>query len=188
MRGFFGIGVEGISKAMNVGGVFRTAHAFGAGFVFTVAAVYSESKGGRSDTSDTPGQVPFYSFPDTASLVLPEKCRLVGIELTDDAIELPSFHHPQRCAYVLGPERGALGPAMTERCDFVVRIPTSFCVNVGIAAAVVMYDRLISQGRFADRPVRAGGPTEPLAEHVYGGQLIRKNKKMTPFLSPPPGL
>ena len=40
MRGYFAIGVEGISKAMNVGSLFRTAHAFGAGFVFTVAATY----------------------------------------------------------------------------------------------------------------------------------------------------
>ena len=30
MRGFFGIGVEGINKAFNVGSVFRSAHAFGA--------------------------------------------------------------------------------------------------------------------------------------------------------------
>ncbi len=184
MRGFFGIGAEGISKAMNVGGIFRTAHAFRAGFVFTVAAVYSESEGGKSDTSDTPGQVPFYRFPDTKSLVLPEKCRLVGIELTPDAIELPSFRHPQRCAYILGPERGSLSPEMTGRCDFVIKIPTSFCVNVGIAAAIVMYDRQISLGRFADRPVRAGGPTEPLPEHVFGEQLIRN--KMSPFLSTPP--
>src|SRR3546814_2552323 len=28
MRGYFGIGVEGISKPMNVGNLFRSAHAF----------------------------------------------------------------------------------------------------------------------------------------------------------------
>ncbi|MBT4219652.1 MAG: TrmH family RNA methyltransferase, partial [Rhodospirillaceae bacterium] len=28
MRGYFGVGVEGISKVMNVGSIFRTAHAF----------------------------------------------------------------------------------------------------------------------------------------------------------------
>ena len=38
MRGYFGIGVEGISKTMNVGNLFRTAHAFGASFVFTIDA------------------------------------------------------------------------------------------------------------------------------------------------------
>jgi len=66
MRGYFAIGVEGISKAMNVGSLFRSAHAFGASFVFTVAAAYSRGEGGKSDTSDAPGNVPFYSFPDVA--------------------------------------------------------------------------------------------------------------------------
>jgi len=37
-RGYFGIGVEGISKPMNAGNLFRTAHAFGASFVFTIGA------------------------------------------------------------------------------------------------------------------------------------------------------
>jgi len=35
MRGYFGIGVEGISKAYNLGAVLRTAHAFGASFAFS---------------------------------------------------------------------------------------------------------------------------------------------------------
>ncbi len=37
-RGFFGIGVERISKPMNLGSLLRTAHAFGASFVYTVDA------------------------------------------------------------------------------------------------------------------------------------------------------
>jgi tRNA G18 (ribose-2'-O)-methylase SpoU len=51
MRGYFGIGVEGLSKAMNAGSLFRTAHAFGASFVFTVGAVYSRRELEKSDTS-----------------------------------------------------------------------------------------------------------------------------------------
>ncbi len=35
-RGWFGIGMEGVSKAGNARAVFRTAHAFGASFLFTV--------------------------------------------------------------------------------------------------------------------------------------------------------
>ena len=41
MKGYFGIGIEGPSKAVNVGTLFRTAHAFGASFVFTVRAQYN---------------------------------------------------------------------------------------------------------------------------------------------------
>ncbi|MEE8144119.1 MAG: TrmH family RNA methyltransferase, partial [Kiloniellales bacterium] len=34
MRGYFAIGVEGISKPMNLGNLLRSAHAFGASFFF----------------------------------------------------------------------------------------------------------------------------------------------------------
>ena len=184
MRGYFAIGVEGISKAMNVGSLFRSAHAFGASFVFTVAAAYPRGEGGKSDTSDAPGHVPFYSFPDVKSLLLPKDCTLVGIELTDDAIELPAFRHPAQAAYVLGPERGHLSPELSERCGFVVKIPTRFSLNIGIAGAIVMYDRLTSLGRYPRRPERPGGPTEELAEHVFGDPKIRN--KMEKFRDKPP--
>ncbi len=177
MRGYFGIGVEGISKIMNVGSIFRTAHAFGAGFVFTVAAAYEEQVGGRADTSDATGHVPFYSFPDRASMVLPAKCALVGVELIEDSIELPSFRHPARAAYILGPERGSLSPEMVERCDHIIKIPTRFCVNVGVAAAIVMYDRVQSLGRFQRRPERPGGPGEPMPEPVFGDPRFRSQAK-----------
>ena len=85
---------------------------------------------------------------------------------------------------MLGPERGELSPEMTERCEFVVKIPTRFSVNVGIAGAIVMYDRVISLGKFPRRPERPGGPTEPLPEHVFGDPKIRK--KMEKFRDAPP--
>ncbi len=173
MRGYFGIGVEGISKEMNVGNLFRTAHAFGAGFVFTVRAAYTRRGGARSDTSDSLAHVPFYEFPDADSLMLPHGCKLVGVELLDQSVDLPSFRHPPQAAYVMGPERGELSPEMLARCDHVLKIPTKFCVNVGIAGAILMYDRVQSLGRFAPRPVRPGGPTEPLAADRHGGPKFR---------------
>lgn len=184
MRGYFGIGVESVSKAMNVGSLFRTANAFGASFVFTVAAAYKAREGGKADTSDATGHVPFYSFPDVAALVLPKDCSLIGVEIVDDAVELPSFRHPAQAAYVLGPERGTLSDALVARCEHVVKIPTRFAVNVGIAGAIVMYDRLTSLGRYAPRPERPGGPSDKLPEHVFGGPKIRS--KMEKFRAAPP--
>ena len=52
----------------------------------------------------------------------------------------------------------ALSPELVARCDYVVRIPTSFCVNLAMAGAIVMYDRVRSLGRFPPRPVGEGGP------------------------------
>ncbi|MCB2101997.1 MAG: RNA methyltransferase [Rhodobacterales bacterium] len=183
MRGYFGVGVEGVSKAMNAGAIFRTAHAFGASFVFTVAAAYERETGARADTSDAVAHVPFYGFPDVDALLLPERCDLVAVELTDEAVDLPSFRHPPNAAYVLGPERGSVSPDLMARCDHVVKIPTGFCVNVGVAAAIVLYDRVNSLGRFAPRPVRPGGPLESPDGHAYGGPRLRRVER---FRQDPP--
>lgn len=158
MRGYFGIGVEGLSKPMNAGNLFRSAHAFGASFIFTVNSDVALSDVGRSDTSESWKQTPFYRYGSVAEMDLPKECQLVGLEFQEDATELPSFRHPPRAAYVLGRELGSLTEEIQERCSFVVQIPTRFCVNVGVAGAIVMYDRMLSMGRFAERPVKAGGP------------------------------
>jgi hypothetical protein len=47
---------------------------------------------------------------------------------------------------------------MIARCDFIVKIPTRFCINVALAGALVMYDRTLSLGAWPQRPVGAGGP------------------------------
>lgn len=173
-RGYFGVGVEEISKPGNVGNLVRSAHAFGASFVFFINPQVSVTETRVSDTSKSGGHMPQYVFPTAEAMVLPRDCTLVGIELTEDAIELPSFRHPLKAAYIFGPEMGTLSPAMLKRCAFTVRIPTSFCINVGMAGVVTMYDRMISLGKFAERPVRPGGPlTRPLTAGRPGGRAKR---------------
>ena len=174
-RGYFGIGVEGISKPMNLGNLFRSAHAFGASFGFTINADYSR-KTARSDTSLAPDNIPFYEHDRPDQLVLAEGCELVGIELVDTAIDLPSFRHPRCVAYVLGPERGQLSHELMERCTQVVRIPTRFCINVATAGAIVMYDRLTSSSRFTDRPVTPHGGAIVSPVHVYGEARRRRQR------------
>jgi tRNA G18 (ribose-2'-O)-methylase SpoU len=172
MRGYFGIGADGISKAMNLGNLMRIAHAFGASFFFTVGG-RARVADAQSDTSDASGHVPLYQFRSPEQLVLPQRCVLVGVEITDDAIDLPSFKHPSRAAYVFGSERMSLSKAVLERCAFVVRIPTRFSINVGMAGAIVMYDRLIAEARFPARPMRPGAPAELPPLHSWGPPVIR---------------
>jgi tRNA G18 (ribose-2'-O)-methylase SpoU len=151
-RGYFGIGAERISKPLNLGNLIRSAHAFGASFVFTIGA-HPRAFDFASDTSKSLARLPYYHWRDIGDVSLPEDCRLVGIELMDEAEELPSFRHPAKAAYVLGPERGALSAELAARCDHLVRIPTTFCINVAMAGAIVMYDRIKTLGRFAPRPL-----------------------------------
>lgn len=158
MRGYFAIGAEGISKPMNLGALMRTANAFGSSFVFSVGAADRVKLAYKADTSKTFESVPYYQWNAIDEIALPKGCQMVGIELTDEAIELPEFRHPKAAAYVLGRERGDLSPQMLARCDHVVKIPTKFCINVSLAGALVMYDRVLSMGGFRDRPVMPGGP------------------------------
>lgn len=175
-RGYFAIGAERMSKALNLGNLMRSAHGFGASFTFTIGATYQALEA-RADTSKGQWHLPHYNWSRAEDMALPDGCRLIGVELLDDAIDLPSFQHPLRAAYVLGPERGSMSPALVSRCDYIVRIPTSFCINVAMAGAIVMYDRVKCLGRFAARPVAEGGPKPPLPAITASGPRTERNSQ-----------
>jgi len=177
MRGYFAIGVEGISKEQNAGTIMRSAHSFGASFFFTITPGLDVEKFRSSDTSGAFEHLPYYEYNSPNELALPKDCTLVGVELTEDSIELPSFRHPTRAAYIFGPEMGNLSPEVQAQCAHIVKIPMKFCVNVGVAAAITMYDRMICMGRFAERPVRPGGPLEELATSKTSIRRKIRNKK-----------
>ena len=160
MRGYFGVGVEGISKSYNLGAVLRTSNAFGASFAFTIGATHKALEVRRTDTSRSDTHMPFYEWDKPSDLILPKNCQMVGVELTEDSIELPSFRHPTNCVYVMGPEKGNLSDGMQARCDYLVKIPTKFCINVSLACALALYDRTIMMGGYPERPVKVGGPDE----------------------------
>ncbi len=182
MRGYFGIGIDGVSKEGNMGNLIRTAHAFGASFAFVVNPKRVAHTGEAvtadfADTSKTPTQIPFYTYDSPDAVEVPHGCQLVGIELCDAAVDLPSFRHPTRAIYVLGSERKSLSEEMMARCDHIIKIPTKFSLNVATAGAIVMYDRLRVLGRYAERPVMAG--QEPIARpaHVHGGMFSRLERR-----------
>src|ERR1700723_454338 len=77
MRGYFGVGGNGISKPMNLGNLVCIAHAFDASFFFSIAPRLKLSDA-QSDTSRAQGTLPFYSFAKPEDLRLPIGSRLVG--------------------------------------------------------------------------------------------------------------
>jgi hypothetical protein len=58
----------------------------------------------------------------------------------------------------------------------MIKIPTKFCINVGMAVGIVMHDRALSPGRFSPRPMKAGSHPEPLPGHEHGGIFSRINR------------
>src|SRR5258706_6296376 len=103
MRGYFGVGIEGVSKPMNLGNLVRIAHAFDASFFFSVAPRLKLSDA-NSDTSRAQGALPFYSFDRPEDFRLPLGSRLVEVEITDDATLLQRFRQPSCAAYLFRTE------------------------------------------------------------------------------------
>ena len=105
--------------------------------MFTIAA-HQNIFETRSDTSKAASHLPLYHWRSLAHLELPKGCSLVGVEILEEAVGLPTFPNPLRAAHVLGPERGVLTPELTARCQHLVRIPAAFSLNVATAGAIVM--------------------------------------------------
>ena len=95
-------------------------------------------------------------------------------EYRGDSLSLPAaFSLRERVVVITG-----AGSGMGRACAKVF----------ATAGAVVMYDRLITVGRFAERPVAAGGPKEPFrpkAGHEWGTPVLRHpGPGARPFIQP----
>jgi tRNA C32,U32 (ribose-2'-O)-methylase TrmJ len=71
---------------------------------------------------------------------------------------------------------GNLSPEILQRCRHVIKIPTSFSLNVATTGAIILYDRIRTLGNYGERPVSTSGEPLPALEHVHGGPIRRKTK------------
>jgi hypothetical protein len=55
-RSYFAIGIEGGSNAVNLGNLLRSAHAFGASFMFTIGPDRALGRRRRGGLTPSPGQ------------------------------------------------------------------------------------------------------------------------------------
>lgn len=144
MRGYFGIGIENIKKSANLGTLWRSASNFEAAFMFTAGQKYRHQ---CSDTVKAFRHIPLLQFADISELVIPHSCLLVGVEIIEGSCSLIDYKHPERAIYLLGAEDHGLSAAAIDRCHQFIEIPSSRCLNVAVAGAIVMYDRLAKAAR-----------------------------------------
>ena len=79
-RGYCGIGIYNVKNGVNVGGLWRHAHAFGAAFVFVVGRRYRKE---ASDTTKAYRHLPMWQYEDAEDFLAhrPMDCQLVGVEI-----------------------------------------------------------------------------------------------------------
>ena len=135
---------------MNLGSILRTAEATGVdavvipkkGSVGLTPAVLRASMGGGL-------HVPIVrdSLFQTTKLLKQEGVRLVAVDPTGST----DYFHERltgSVALLLGGEDRGINPSLLDRCDNVVRIPMHgriTSLNVGAAAAIVLYERIRQQ-------------------------------------------
>lgn len=145
-RGYFGIGIYHGKTEHNIGTLWRSAHLFGAAFVFTVGRRYQQQ---ATDTPKTPRHTPLFHFDtvDDLHAHLPHGCPLVGVELDPRAVMLTDFAHPERACYLLGAEDHGLPISVLDRCHQVVQVETlrPQSLNVAVAGSLLLHSRHTSR-------------------------------------------
>ena len=141
-RGFACIALDRPTDGVNVGHTLRAALGFGARMVILGGA---DPKINVRKLSTDPGRayrhVPVLEVADIFD-ALPNDCTPVAIEITDDAVDLVNFVHPERACYIFGPENGSISAELLKKCYAVVKISTTMALNLGMTVNIVMYDRL----------------------------------------------
>ncbi len=146
-RGYGCIALERPTDQVNIGHALRAALGFQARMV-----ILSQPAEGlnvqriKTDPGRAYRHVPIVRTADLFSTI-PEDCTPVAIELTEDALDLSTFVHPERACYIFGPENGSVSEETLERCRLTVKIPTVMSLNLGMTVNIVLYDRAAKMRR-----------------------------------------
>ena len=136
MRGYFGIAFYEPKFEENIGTAVRNAHCFGADFISVIGKRYKKQP---SDTMATEKHIPIYEYENLEDFLkhLPIESELIVVEC--DGGDIKNFVHPSRAVYLLGGEDRNVPFVKARR----IRFPTSYCVNMAVASALILYDRVI---------------------------------------------
>ena len=146
---YFGIGIENCKTEVNLGTLWRSAHSYGAAFIFVIGKRYHRQ---NSDTTKAWKQLPLYHYENFTDFhkSIPYDCMIVGVETAEAAIPVYKFIHPKRAVYLLGAEDHGLSKNAKVACHRLLILPGIWCLNVACAGTVVMYDRLIKRDKEAE--------------------------------------
>ena len=126
----------------NYGTLFRTAQILNADFVFLIGCKFKPQP---TDTMKSWRHIPTFVYMDFADFNIhrPYNCKLIGIEMTENAIKLSDFKHPKQACYLLGAEDNGLTKEAISACQEIIYLPGERSMNVAVAGSIVLYDRYV---------------------------------------------
>ena len=132
----------------NIGMIIRSHVAFGgSGFIFAgYNPPYKFSKKNKAysrSLEEHCNPLHFKTNEELFDWLRSSNIKSVAIEISNEAISLPNFSFPDKCAIILGAESGGLPDEIINKCDSVVKIPqfgNIGSMNVAISASIVMYE------------------------------------------------
>lgn len=138
---YFGIGIYKPKTWENLGSLWRTAHVFGASFIFVIDAKYKKQS---SDVLKVWAKIPLFQYTTVEAFLdtVPYSCKVVGIEQSPAAVPIKEYAHPSRAVYLLGSENDGLTKALKDKCHELVILPGEQSLNVAVAGSLVLFDRL----------------------------------------------
>ena len=149
-RGFACVALENPTDEVNVGHTLRASLCFQARMVILSGAPEDLNvKRLKTDPGRAYKHVPIVQTDELFDAI-PEGCTPIAVELTDDAIDLSTFVHPERACYIFGPENSSISEETLDRCKIKVKIPTVMSLNLGMTVNVVLYDRAAKSVRAAN--------------------------------------
>ena len=140
-NGYFGIGCINMKIKDNYGTLFRTAQVFGADYLFLIGSKFEIQK---TDTMKSWKHLPVYQYDNFEDFKnhLPFNTKLIGIEMTENAIPLNNYKHPKQACYILGAEDKGLPNEVINNCNEIIFLPGERSLNVSVAGSIVLYDRI----------------------------------------------
>ncbi len=154
----FAVLMEHLQGDFNIGGVVRSANAFGAMGVYYCGKKQWDRRGAVGTHNYT--DVQYVSDIQASSKSLLRHFTFVALEQCEDSIPMGKFEWPKRPLIIVGEEGSGLTEEMLALCKYKVEIPQHGSVrslNAASAASIAMYDFVLkhkkvepSVGNFAD--------------------------------------
>jgi tRNA (guanosine-2'-O-)-methyltransferase len=142
-----GLILDHVQSPFNVGSILRTAAAFRVDHLWLVRDTASPANPKTAKTALGSQRFLEWSWLDTtaeaAAAARDDGFRVVGLELTDDAVPLPDLAVDDPVCLVIGHEDRGLSPASLAACDAVAYIPQLGRIgslNVATATAIALYE------------------------------------------------